>query len=124
MSLMRASIKEIVEKIKLFYTSMPLEPLFAVVVVLVGFASFGLGRLSVLEETREQVKLTYNPDITLMPASTISGAVVASRKGKKYHYPWCSGALRMAERNKVWYKSIEDAKRAGKLPAGNCKGLK
>jgi hypothetical protein len=120
---MRASIKEIVEKIKLFYTSVPIEPLFAIVVILVGFASFGLGRLSVLEETREHVKLTYNADLNTIPVSNISGAVVASRKGKKYHYPWCSGATHMAERNKVWYKSIEEAKRAGKLPAGNCKGL-
>ena len=46
------------------------------VIILIGFAGFGLGRLSIIEK------------------------------------------------NKIWFGSIEDARKAGYTPAANCKGLK
>ncbi|MCD5384519.1 MAG: hypothetical protein LRZ97_01215 [Candidatus Pacebacteria bacterium] len=120
---MTGSIKEIIQKIKHFYTFVPLEFLFAVIIILVGLSSFGLGRLSVLEETREHIQLTYNTELSTKSKYNNSGAVVVSVKGSKYHYPWCSGALRMNEKNKRWYDSVELAEAAGYEPAGNCKGL-
>ncbi|OHA15361.1 MAG: hypothetical protein A3G52_00010 [Candidatus Taylorbacteria bacterium RIFCSPLOWO2_12_FULL_43_20] len=52
-----------------------------------------------------------------------AGLLVGSKTSDKYHYPWCSGALRMKEENKIWFKSAEEARAAGYTPAGNCKGL-
>lgn len=51
------------------------------------------------------------------------GQLVGSKNGTKYHYPWCSGAERIKEENKIWFQSAEEAKRAGYTPAANCPGL-
>lgn len=50
--------------------------------------------------------------------------IVASKNGTKYHYPWCSGAKQISDKNKITFKSIEEARKAGYTPASNCKGLK
>ncbi|MFH1608762.1 MAG: hypothetical protein ABH951_01935, partial [Patescibacteria group bacterium] len=55
--------------------------------------------------------------------SNDEGLLVGSKNGTKYHYPWCSGALRIKEENKVWFNSMEEARQAGYTPAANCKGL-
>lgn len=53
----------------------------------------------------------------------LEGGVVASKTGTKYHFPWCAGAQRIQEGNKVWFASAEEARKAGYQPALNCKGL-
>lgn len=93
------------------------------IVLLVGLASFGLGRLSVLEDARPAVSVREAPAETELRGMTVGGLVVASRKGSAYHYPWCPGAGTIAAQNKVWFSSIEAAQKAGYHPAGNCKGL-
>ena len=93
------------------------------IVILVGLASFGLGRLSTLEEMKPSISVKEaQTATTLRPVGAI-GLVVASRKGSTYHYPWCPGAAVIAEANKVWFKSEEAAQKAGYAPAKNCKGL-
>jgi len=121
---MRNSIKEIWTKIKHFYTYIPVEVLFSIIIILVGFSAFGLGRLSALDDSRQGAQLLYDTNLSTEPIIHIGGAIVASKKGSKYHYPWCSGAKRMSEKNKRWFKTTTDARNAGYLPAGNCKGLK
>ncbi len=121
---MRSSIKEIIEKIKHFLTNVPQDALWAVIVILIGFAAFGLGRLSILDENKEPIKLLYNNTLSKQPNVVLQDVVVVSKSGSKYHYPWCGGALRIKEYNKRWYASIREARAAGYSPAGNCKGLK
>ncbi len=53
----------------------------------------------------------------------IEGGYVASKSGAKYHLPWCSGAQRIKEENKVWFATKEEAESAGYEPAANCKGI-
>ena len=48
---------------------------------------------------------------------------MASKRGKKYHLPWCSGAINMSEKNKIFFENKEDAEKAGYTPAKNCEGL-
>ncbi len=111
------------------------KDVFAVLlIIMVGISSFGLGRMSVGEEGKNPIKTEYfsqnntesrniaSPSQVIESLST--GEVVASRNGSKYHLPWCSGAQRMNEENKIWFTSIEEAKLAGYTPAANCKGLK
>ena len=48
---------------------------------------------------------------------------VGSKNGEVYHFPWCSGAQRMKEANKIFFSSREEAEKAGYRPAANCEGL-
>ncbi len=48
--------------------------------------------------------------------------VVASKasSSKLYHHPWCSGAQRIKETNKLWFPTEADAISAGYTLAANC----
>ncbi|MFH1170833.1 MAG: hypothetical protein V1704_04715 [Candidatus Vogelbacteria bacterium] len=97
-------------------------------IILVGTLGFGLGRWSKIEETKAPV-LIENPagdsanEATEAKEATSTGALVGSKNGTKYHYPWCSGAQRIKEENKIWFASKEEATAKGYTPAANCPGL-
>ncbi len=110
------------------------------IIVLVGLSAFGLGRLSALETGRMQVRIlepTQEAAVVNMLAdgektnevsripeiANLGGQYVASKKGKKYYFPWCGGVARISDTNKVWFNTKEEAEQAGYTPAGNCKGL-
>ena len=115
------------------------EVFYGLLIVLVGVASFGLGKLSTYDDAL--VPATQSAGVTLSRqieredartseaqdeyvASEVSEKVyVGSKNGTKFHFPWCSGAQRILEENKVWFETQEEATRAGYTPAGNCKGL-
>ncbi|MEX0652259.1 MAG: hypothetical protein WD509_02805 [Candidatus Paceibacterota bacterium] len=123
------SIREIAQKIKYFLAFPPTDLLIVAIIILVGVSSFGLGRLSVMhiEKYPVTVKTAQEnaPSATSAPkqAESTAGEVVGSKNGTKYHFPWCSGAKRIAVENLVTFPSIEDAQKTGYTPAGNCKGL-
>jgi len=132
------SIKELIIKIKHFWqtnTAGRDKALTIAVIILVGTASFGLGRLSAYETKKEPVTIEMSEFSENSEAKTKptvlgesldlkeGGEVVASKTGDKYHFPWCAGAKRILESNKIYFKSAEEAKAAGYLPAANCKGL-
>lgn len=127
------SIKDIVQKIKGVDQGTVTDLYIVAIIILVGFASFGLGRLSTLEKQGNGIEIRYpqNYEARVSAAGdtkieTVSdgGLLVGSRQGSKYHFPWCSGAQRIKESNKIWFSSAEDARNAGYSPAANCKGLK
>lgn len=111
-------------------------------VFLVGIGSYGLGRLSKIEETRPNLSIEAPKNVANALASLYEnvassstkvsdpegseqgGEVVASKSGTKYHFPWCSGAKSIDDKNKIWFNSIAEARKAGYTPASNCKGLK
>ncbi len=93
------------------------------IVFLVALASFGLGRLSALEDARPPVSILQAPVDAKPRAIAAGGLVVASKNGSVYYFPWCSGASNIIERNQRWFRSEEAARRAGYAPAKNCKGL-
>ena len=105
---------------------------------LVALIAFGLGRFSRLEEAREPVRIENLATPSVVPvkvgatnhtntasAQTPSqaGQFVGSKNGNKYHYPWCAGAQRIKEENKIWFASTEEATAKGYTPATNCPGL-
>lgn len=107
-------------------------------VLLVGFVSFVLGRLSVTDDRARTsspavpYQTTTLPDINSSSQSAQSSevrgetadvSVVGSKNSDVYHFGWCSGAQRIAEDNLVTFASIEAAKQAGYRPAANCEGL-
>jgi len=79
-------------------------------VMLVGLAAFGLGRLSVINQgaaTSQPTPHTY----------------VGSKSGSVYYLPSCKGANSIKEENKVWFASASDAEAAGYKPATTCPGI-
>lgn len=117
------------------------------IIILVGFGSFGLGRLSAREENRMPVRIVTSEGQTAgtsgdLPASVAqaappargaplttqrlspNGLIVASKSGTKYYFPWCAGVKRIAEANKTWFSSEQEAQAAGLELAANCKGTR
>ncbi|MEK7462282.1 MAG: Ada metal-binding domain-containing protein [Patescibacteria group bacterium] len=119
---------------------------FAALLLLIAIASFGLGRQSVMQKaasnslknnasavlvTPSQIvkstsitptPITTNSTVT-KESSSVSGEVVASKSGTKYHLPTCSGAKSIKPENLITFATIAEAKAAGYTPAANCKGL-
>lgn len=127
------------------------EDIFIVfAIILIGLSGFGLGKLSALEKSRGGIQIIpatpadFNPNISsttlnsntlinsevpqsaaaMIASESAQGLLVASKSGTKYHFPWCAGASQIAEKNKIWFDSYEEAQKAGYKPASNCKGLK
>lgn len=99
----------------------------AITIILVAFASFGLGRLSKTEELKTPVKIIQNAGLN-QTATAISSTVgdkgfVASKNGKKYFLPWCSGAAAISPQNLITFSTENEARNAGYTPAANCPGL-
>jgi hypothetical protein len=110
------------------------EYILIITIVLLGVLSFGLGRLSATDSKPYPVTLCEDvnkPQETVPNEASVvtaftpqeTGQYVGSKNGTVYHLPWCSGAKRISEANKVWFTSKEEAEKAGYRPAANCKGI-
>ena len=97
--------------------------MLAVLVILVGIGSFGLGRLSVAWGEGLPISMHMVATTTAPAPLPLGGQIVASRTGKSYYYPWCGGAKTIAPSNVIWFSSEAKAQAAGYIPATNCKGL-
>lgn len=151
------SIKDFTQKIKLFFLNIKdkiysqekglkiKDDLYIIlIIILVGTASFGLGKISNYEKNKTPISILKTKEYIYSSleknASDINGAeikniqntddkkineiIVASKSGTKYYYLWCSGVSKIKEKNKIYFKTIEEAKSAGLTPATNCIGLK
>lgn len=77
-----------------------------------------------LETSDQQQEITNQPQEEQKPSTEESQSkFVASKNSDVYHYPWCPGAQRIKEENKVYFSSKEEAEKAGYRPAKNCPGL-
>ena len=76
--------------------------LFAVV------AGFFISLFSIENKKEEEVVSEHKP-----------GKYVASKMGKTYHAPKCDWAKRIQKKNRVWFDSKDEAKKA-KLKAHDC----
>ena len=131
------SIKDILYKCKSFAHILERRDIFiALLIVLASFASFGFGRLSVLQEKKTPIRIEQSAAAMMSDGAAVEmeeqtqektlssgGNFVGSKNGTTYHFPWCSGAMRIKDENKVWFVTKEAAEAAGYHPAGNCKGL-
>ncbi len=134
------SIKYFLKKSKCFLDTNN-DIFILVIIIFVAFGSFGLGRLSKIDESNNTLRIdnigasvldaremrtkgVLNKEIQPTTLSTLGGTYIGSKNGSKYHFPWCSGAKRIKEGNKVTFNTIKEARGAGYTPAGNCKGLR
>lgn len=102
-------------------------------ILLMSFGSFGLGRLSV-QNTGEKAKIQKESFLvgvgnsaSVSPKNGLKtgqnekmGQVIASKNGSKYHDPWCPGASQISQGNKVIFESEDIAMSAGYTRASNC----
>ncbi len=64
----------------------------------------------------------YVPPKEPVPDSTAdNGSYVGSVNSDKYHFPECRHAQNIKAENKIWFDSLEEAKKAGYVPCGACK---
>lgn len=128
-------------EIKGFLGRIPKDVLLVAAILLTATGSFGLGYLAgqdsasveghdIWIEKRAQKSLPAAAIEAVeapeeVPAEPIAagGGYVASKSGKAYHLPWCPGAARIKEENKIWFASKEEAEAKGYAPAKNCKGI-
>jgi hypothetical protein len=132
------------QKLKEYARGRQTDLFLAGLIFLVSVGSFGLGRLSAIWSEKEPVRITQNAERQTLNvkngidnavaenASAVSafsvqnsalGKYVASKNGTAYHYPWCSGAKRIKEENKIWFQTKTEAEAKGYKPAANCDGL-
>jgi hypothetical protein len=94
-----------------------------IVVLLLAFSAFGLGRLSALEAAQPPVSVSAAPTLAEPQGIYPGGQYVASRTGSAYYYPWCAGGENIPPEKQVWFPTATAAQAAGYQPAKNCKGL-
>lgn len=130
------SIQSLVEKIKGFVEehrpnlrTIPDDLFLGLIIILVAFGSFGLGRLSKIEGSKTPVQFENMPDSTqekVRPFSSVSttdNQLVGSKSGTKYYYSWCAGVQNILPTNLVHFASKADALARGYTPSATCKGL-
>lgn len=107
--------------------------LLFLIIIGVGISSFGLGRLSVVnsfENKNKNIVVDSNNDIYLTEKDIENNLsfetakermFVASKSGKLYYSLNCSGANKIKEENKMYFKSKEDAEKFGYVYSSSCK---
>lgn len=132
-------VQEFADKIKYGFKALMADfrVFTATLMLLVAVTSFGLGRQSATSsvnqtnnpetevENREGVQAKSAENAPLNATGNDNNGVfyVASKNGEVYHLPYCSGAKRITEANKITFKSKAEAEAAGYRPAANCKGI-
>ncbi len=103
------------------------ELYLSLVILLIGLLGFGLGRLSVIEDSKVPIIIRSNISAVaepLTPKKVLNnGQYLASKNGNSYYLPWCSGASRIKDSNRIWFKTKDEAELAGYKKSANCRGL-
>ncbi len=113
--------------------------LVIIIIILVGLASFGLGRLS-KNDSNTGIKIKYNEqganiinslqslsnekeEIKKLPLATNinQNKFFASNRGSKYYTLGCSGGKNIKQENRMYFATSEDAERAGYELSSMCK---
>ena len=138
-------LSQYIRKVNNWLTENKNDLYVAEIIFFVSLASFGLGRLSILWPKKEPIQIVTNDKGQMLKAETehidssssktnkqlssfgvslsSQGKYIASKSGTAYHYPWCPGALKIKEENKIFFNIKEEAEKRGYKPAGNCPGL-
>lgn len=128
------SIPNIIDKIKSKIDIDKITIMYLFVIIGVGISSFGLGRLSVMNDIIKNSNLSVieadtsatknnviiiNKDFSTESAS--KKMYVASKNGKMYYKIDCSGANRIKTENQIWFSSKTEAEKSGYTLSSTCK---
>jgi len=122
------SIHDIAYKIKGIGKSLNIRFIYPFLIILVGFGSFILGRLSVPispisnnQNNLEVKSATYiSRDIQNSQSPVLSseeGEYVASKNGKLYYRASCKAANRIKPENRIWFNLASEAEESGYTPS-------
>lgn len=127
---MRNILTKIIEIVKKYESDLVLMIGISCITII----SFNMGRsvspkqaklpISISQPSHEQVLNTGGREVGKNPArDLINTAVIASKnsKSKLFHYPWCPGYSKIAEKNKLTFANASTAIAAGFTQASNCK---
>ncbi len=110
--------------------------ILSAIVVLVSASSFGLGRLSRIEEVGKGIvirapeaslplarAITQSPNNTpsMQATSSLIHNFVSSKNGSKYYPNGCKSASRIKAVNQIWFETAEAAQVVGLTLASGCK---
>lgn len=92
------------------------------IIILVALSSFGLGRLSIANESigNKGVIITNKKSKQINERSNKIKEYVSSRNGKLYYTLNCSGVNRISKNNKIWFSSSKEAEEAGYSFSSSC----
>ena len=120
------SLKQIAQKIKLFYLIYIKRVVWLWIVVLSLINSYILGFLS--NYNNDFNELSVFNDVNLIIKTNFTnknfsekGSIVASKNGTKYYFLHCSGVGRIKDENKIYFNSESDAIKEGYEKANGCK---
>ncbi len=126
------------EKIKQFTGSdRGKDILTVIIVILVGLASFGLGRLS-KNSSNAGIQIEYPEQTTGVEATALSSVnsssllqntkttssaktFFASSRGSKYYSIGCSGGKTIKQENRIYFNTNTEAENAGYELSASCK---
>lgn len=121
------SIHDFIDKIKGYVAIDKFTLLYLSILVAVGVSAFGLGRLSVNNQSivsSNQTAIAQNSFIENNSNNfnqiKTSGKFLASKNGKLYYTPECSGAKRIKPANIVWFSTTLEAEQAGYNFSASC----
>lgn len=132
------SMLDTLDQVKQFIKSNESEITLLVGVILISLISFAAGRLATPTPQKQVIFVSdqqaFIAEHSAFQHSTSTETLqeksqqkqdtfVASKNSTKYHLPNCPGAQRIAEHNKIWFSSKEEAEFLGYEPASNCPGL-
>lgn len=138
------SIPNIFNKIKSKFDIDKFTFMYFCIIVLVGFSSFGLGRLSVKSDISSSNQIiTQKVEQTNVKPKELNESIlikknellpefknreleqekkfVASKNGKLYYSLGCKAANRIKPENEVWFRSESDAIKSGYSASTSCK---
>jgi hypothetical protein len=125
-------INNFLNKIKRYLNIDAEMVLYIIIIIIVGFASFFLGRMSIVNNREESGIIFINQDNytdkiqanSLKSESEIKkqiGNFVASKNGKLYYPVNCKLSNRLSEKNKIYFDTKEEAESSGLDFATGCK---
>lgn len=104
----------------------------SILLVLTSLICFFLGNMRSAAFSRPPITIRQI-DMPMAPVSTEKepakaempalGKYVASKNGKKYYLPTCSGAKSILAANKIWFQTKEEAEKRGYSASATCKAL-
>lgn len=69
-------------------------------------------------KSKTRVPFLYKEGVT--EEEVQPSVIFASRNGKTYTYSWCKGAQTILEKNKIYFKTEEEAKQSGRVLSKMC----
>jgi hypothetical protein len=100
-----------------------------IAIVLISITSFNLGKMSMLKTSKPPLTVTQPQNMAQIssksptspkPTPVRDQTVVASKNSKLYHFTYCPGASKIADKNKLTFPNEAAAISAGLTLASNC----